>query len=688
MYRPIVSAVIFACAALAPAGSVGAAVPAEVPAAALPLPTTPDDLTLFSINEFDSVVSAPALSASVPSQDWVRAWFKWGNAPNLRGQDDIVRLAHSHGALMGGGVTCSAIYRGENGISEQEFMDLATRNPSGELQQVSKSYYHGATANPAYRSYVLKWSEQQIDAGVDTLFMDEVSGVYSSLEGYDHYGLEAFRQYLMHRFVTGDHWTLTDERWKGQFGIDLSDVRQCPDHTIASFDYAAYLQENGLADKPAQGKNPLWPLWGDPNAITGDSFSALRNNDVWKYWTDQIRDYARQRHRQVWLAANGLNRWVDYQITGIWADFPRSPDGKLSCTGSSLSRWRSEYLRSRALMEGKDVPIMVFHDWGEGMPWEQIQPNERVAWLGAYAPEVFAAGLFFAYPVHGPFGSDASKDGTLETLQQQARFVAQVTPLLHHLEWQAPEIASYPGKAEIAVQAQPARKRVIVHVINRSYAGLDPVFQKAGKLRVALAVRPLSVRLYTAEETTSAVAEWAYDPAVTLPGRSQPGVLDVTVPDLRTWDVVEILLPRWNALPGGSTVRIPCVFSWYPLQQKRFIITGSASLTPDQPNAFLQGTLHPDLRSSPTFQVKIVRPGSFKIHVDSVSTAGARLVVRVDGRQVLAEPILDKDGKNDQDVQEINQVYSVPLEPGSHTIAVDNDGGDWLTMDWVEVDGV
>src|SRR6185503_16795036 len=103
----------------------------------------------------------------------------------LRGQESIVRLAHEHGALLGGGVTCSAIYRGETGISDAEFMDLATRDPSGNLYPISKSYCHGATANSAYLRYVLKWATQQVDAGVDTLFMDEVSGVYSAHEGYD-----------------------------------------------------------------------------------------------------------------------------------------------------------------------------------------------------------------------------------------------------------------------------------------------------------------------------------------------------------------------------------------------------------------------------------------------------------------------------------------------------------------------
>jgi hypothetical protein len=98
--------------------------------------------------------------------------------------------------------------------------------------------------------------------------------------------------------------------------------------------------------------------------------------------------------------------------------------------------------------------------------------------------------------------------------------------------------------------------------------------------------------------------------------------------------------------------------------------------------------LHPDLRNNPTFQTRVRVPGSFRIHVDSVATAGARMVVGVDGHQVLAEPVRDRDGKNDAHAREINQLYSVPLPPGSHVITIDNDGGDWLTVDWYEVDGL
>ena len=510
------------------------------------LVTHPQDLTLFTINEFDHTPHACTISMEVPSQSWERAWFKWGNAPDWQSMSGDVHNAHAVGALFGGGTTCSALYPHENGITTAEFMDMATRDPHGKLFLVSNSYYHGSTVSPAYRRYVLKWAELQIDAGVDTLFMDEVNGAYCALEGFDAYGLAAFRRYLLRRFVKAEHWSIRDSRWKSQFGIDLTDPVQCPDHTIQTFNYAAYLRKNHWAYEPQHKGNPLASIWGAPQAITAESYSAWRNNSVWHYWVSHIRAYAARRNRRVWIAANGLNRWVDYQIGGggaIW-NFPRSPDGRLDCTSSYLTDWRSYHARSRELLDGRDVPIMIFNDWGNGMPWmNNLTAAERAAWLGAYAPEIFAAGLFFAYPVLGPWGCNVATDGMLTIIQKQAKFVKNISPLLRRVVWQNPAIAAYTGKAEIIIQRQPHAHRLIVHLINRKYHGLKPIRQLAQELRLEVKARPKAVRLHNADTGAATDAPWTCDTNAASPGCC---LVRITIPSLLTWNVIEVELP---ALP-------------------------------------------------------------------------------------------------------------------------------------------
>ncbi|MDA8377961.1 MAG: hypothetical protein M0Z50_13070 [Planctomycetia bacterium] len=513
-----------------------------------PLPETPQALTLFTINEFDSTPHACKLSMSVPSQSWQRAWFKWGNAPDWQAITGDVQKAHQVGALFGGGTTCSALYPHENGITTAQFMNMATRDPHGKLFLVSNSYYHGSVVCPAYRRYVLHWAKLQIDAGVDTLFMDEVNGAYCDLEGYDSYGLAAFRHYLIRRFVQGEHWTIQDSRWKTQFGIDLSDSKECSDHSIRTFDYAAYLRKNHWADQPQQKHNPLSGVWGSPiwwgpsESLTEDTYCAWRNNSVWHYWVTHIRAYAARRHRRVWIAANGLNRWVDYQIgsgAAIW-QFPRTPNGQLNCTSSYLSDWRSYYQYSKELLNGKEVPIMIFNDWGVGFPWmDKLTDAERVAWLRAYAPEIFAAGLFFAYPVLGPYNCNAATNGTLEVMRRQAQFVKMVSPLLRTVIWQDPAMAAYTGKAEITIQSQPNTHRLIVHLINRQYQGLTPIKQSHQILRLATARCPKTIRIHNADTGTVTAAKCMYDSQQRLLGCR---TARITIPSLLTWNIVEVVL--------------------------------------------------------------------------------------------------------------------------------------------------
>lgn len=660
----------------------------SITARASALPAKPDDITLFTINEFDNDSTALQLSTEVPSQDWVRAWFKWANAPNLNGLGYMVKLAHQHGALFGGGVTCSALYPHENGISTAQFMNMATRDPYGRLYKVANSWYHGSLENPAYRRYVLKWAEQQIDAGVDTLFMDEVNGAYSTHEGFDPYGLVAFRAYLIRRYVQGLHWTVTDPRWASRFRIDFNDANECPDHTMRTFDYAAYLRKNGWADDPNQGANPLAPMWGEPNAITGNSYSADRNNEVWHDWITHIRAYAKAHHRRVWIAANGLNRWVDYQIMGCPWNMPFDTHNHFKCTGTNLPYWRAAYERSQELMDGRDVPIMTFHDWGVGMPWMNLTSAERVAWLNAYAPEVFAAGLFFAYPVHGPFGCDAATDGTLNTIQKQARFVLSIAPLLHHVVWQDQTAARFSGTAETVIEGQPAQRHLIIHLINRDYDGLNPVQQTSRRLEVALAVRPISVTIHNADTGKMVSAKWSYSASNPLNGHRNGGTLTVNIPSLLTWDVVRINLREWRHLPYPTDITVSCVQLWQRPTQNLFQVSPQNADNLYGLNGIIQGRLHPDLRNNPTFVVKYRKAGRFEVHVNSVAILGARLIIRVDGKPSLTMPIADRDGKNDGNAEEINTTYSVPIPPGHHRISVDNNGGDWFTVDWYRFIGL
>ena len=71
------------------------------------------------------------------------------------------------------------------------------------------------------------------------------------------------------------------------------------------------------------------------------------------------------------------------------------------------------------------MPVVLFHDWGFGdppFPWLAVPPSERETWMRVRGAEIYAAGGFFAFPVLGPFGCDAAKDGTLGEIARQTAF--------------------------------------------------------------------------------------------------------------------------------------------------------------------------------------------------------------------------------------------------------------------------
>jgi hypothetical protein len=63
----------------------------------------------------------------------VRGWFKFEQAEPVQNYRDIPDKVHRIGALFGGGITCSALYDKENGISREQLLDMATPGPAGQL---------------------------------------------------------------------------------------------------------------------------------------------------------------------------------------------------------------------------------------------------------------------------------------------------------------------------------------------------------------------------------------------------------------------------------------------------------------------------------------------------------------------------------------------------------------------------
>ena len=213
---------------------------------ALSLPVAPaciasgkalSDCTVWTLNEGCWDRPAADLAASVPSDYLMRAWFKWWQARDYQKEKLVIPIAKSHGALFGGGITVSALYRDENGLSEERWRRLATRDPSGQIPQGwgKANIAHGAIGSEEYLDYCLGWCYAQIDAGADSIFLDEVEGAYSPLEGFDDASITKFAGWLTRRYCGALGWIPRDPRWSERLKIDTTDPQECPDGTDRQF---------------------------------------------------------------------------------------------------------------------------------------------------------------------------------------------------------------------------------------------------------------------------------------------------------------------------------------------------------------------------------------------------------------------------------------------------------------------
>jgi hypothetical protein len=184
--------------------------------------------------------------------------------------------------------------------------------------------------------------------------------------------------------------------------------------------------------RPSGGKG-----WDEKNPLAADwhAFRRERDDRAWKWLTDTIRAHARSKNRRVLISANGLARYVDLQVLGVW-DSWRVKNGAVDLAESQIQEWASTVqagwaLAGRGREDGsagaspsrRRVPVVYFHDWGfGGFPWMQISPADRRLWMRVRGAEIYAAGGFFAFPVHGPFGNDAARDATLGEVARQTAF--------------------------------------------------------------------------------------------------------------------------------------------------------------------------------------------------------------------------------------------------------------------------
>ena len=629
---------------------------------------------VFTIHEVLSSPDDVAMAERAGADVWIRAWFKWREARDYEKRAWQVTAAHKAGARFGGGVTCSALYDGENGLTDARVRDMATRGPDGALVNAwgKPGIRHGSLSNPAYRNYVLSWCYKQIDHGVDYLFMDEITAALGPNEGFDEYALRDFRRFLVDRYIEGQGWSADDARWHNTLKVDTADRGLCPDGTVRSFDYRAYLKRHELVGRPHGNANPLARDW--------QRFRQQRDDRVWKAMVEALHRYAASKGRRVWISGNGLAKYVDLQVLGVWGRWRVDAGGRIDLSASQLADWWATVRAGRA-MAGRRVPVVLFHDWGmHGYPWMRVTAAERVAWMRIRGAEIYAAGGRFAFPIRGPWGKNALQDGILDAIVGQIGFYRRH----RHLYLNGDVMGTEPLDANepmlsLALWRSADPARLVLHVINRKTdAHWAPVKRTNVAVTVPTRSRPERVRIVS--------PDWDGDRA----GRAEvvDGRLMVTLPEVHAYAVAVLAYAEPPAVHLANP-RVRTTGRWAAPEQNTFQVQADGTVSGgDALNGYLQGRLHAHLQNPPTFLANMPRGGRMRFHVMGVSSAGARVHVLLDGQPVRTLDLPDRDHRNDAHAAEYDQTFTVTVPPGSHRVGLRNDGPDWAFVTWYAFDEV
>jgi len=596
----------------------------------------------------------------------MRAWFKWRQARDYQKEKVFIPIAKKNGALFGGGITVSALFPNENGLTMEQWQRMATRNPFNQIPPAwnKPGIAHGALASEEYLNYCLRWCYAQIDAGVDSLFMDEIEGAYSHQDGFDDASMSKFAAWLTRKYGTGEGWTPNDPRWLAKFKIDLTNHEICPDGTIGSFNYRNYLVQHQWAGAPETQANPLSSDWSGP-----DGFVSWRADWAWKYLCDHIHAYGKSKGREVSITANGaLQKYVDFQIWRFWTEW-LGDQRHLTTMASYLRKDRSVVVDGTDLA-GRPVPVVFFHDWGfSGFPFKELSVPDRIRWMKVYAPEIYAAGGFFCWPVNIAQAED------LALIKRYTSWYQDHRDWFHDGQWLETRcIAVSAKRVSVACWEFPAKQERVVHLINHNWSQ-DIVSLSQVEVRIPSADRPQRVVWASPEigQDRSLEFTWTY------------GTVTVRIPRIEGYAALALTYDQLppNDLSDG-TVELSTRPLWGRPEINHFVIGSDGTVGhPSQLLHAIQGSLHPELRNNPTFVVDYPKDGQFVIHVDSVAKNGATLNIVVDGKSVASHELSYFEKINDGG--EHDQVYAVPVPKGKHEILVDNTGEDWYSVDYYEI---
>ncbi len=296
--------------------------------------------------------------------------------------------------------------------------------------------------------------------------------------------------------------------------------------------------------------------------------------------------------------------------------------------------------------------------------------------MKVYAPEIYAAGGIFCFPVNIAAPED------LEVMKRYLVWYDEHRSLFHGGDMVAT------GRVEVSNEHVTAalwelggQKKRVVHLINHTYdarAGQSGDLVPVDNVTVTIASgrEPLAVSWVSPEAQGDRPLGFIYG----------DGVVTVKTPRIEGYGAIVLAyeeLPTGDGItPGG--VAIMTRGAWARAAVNRFVVTPDGKINnPDQLLSCIHGQMNAQLRNNPTFVVDYPADGRFLVHVNSVAALGATLGLYLDGRLALNQDLPDLDKRDLPGAAEYDQDFGIDVPRGKHEIRIDNTGVGWVSVDYV-----
>ena len=459
------------------------------------------DLTVFGFSQGEQNLPADPQVFAMSPNIVARAWARW-NRGGVQPSDynwSYPMQARSAGIVFIGGTTATALFRDEF-PEASAFNAVVSCDATGHpVFHSAMKFYRGSLASPAYRQYLIGIGKIQIDGGVDGLFFDEVDFSYvgatyengspNGNEGFDDASIADFGG-----FLCGTYPNYSPADWQSKYGITAVDNLDCAKSAAArgrAFDYRGYLARNGWQASPLNRSNPLAAEWGTtaeghPEPQNG-TFTGTYTSLV--YWQDivlTLRNYARQKYnKEIYITANGVFPFVDFQMIGLWGGNPDGPggssvnycplavDGHLDGTQSLLAAFMAMKQRSLRI-DGRMVPVAAFIDWPTDVmaDYLSLPASEKSDYWRMYVPEALAATVYLNMHLADTMGDPtATQLGLMPLFKQMTAFYKMPShAALYHGTTDLPGSVTTTAANIGTNLTQLSDGRTVAHLINHNYS--------------------------------------------------------------------------------------------------------------------------------------------------------------------------------------------------------------------------